>query len=147
MYCPKDGTTLGRRIYESDIEINECPQCGGIWLDHGELEQIQSTIENDYSDKIQKEVNRGAQAFHMKKQLEEDRLTCPNCDEIMSKKEHGFTSQVIIDYCPYCRGIWLDKGELEALEVFFERERANASTLSKTTLLWYGIKDFFSRGK
>ena len=29
-----------------------------------------------------------------------------------------------IDYCPKCRGVWLDRGELQALEVFAERFRA-----------------------
>jgi Zn-finger nucleic acid-binding protein len=39
----------------------------------------------------------------------------------MERREHGYCSQVMIDTCPKCRGIWLDQGELEALEVFFER--------------------------
>ncbi len=39
-------------------------------------------------------------------------LLCPNCAEGMREIErHG----VRIDVCPRCRGVWLDRGELEKL--------------------------------
>ena len=39
-------------------------------------------------------------------------MKCPNCDTTLQMTErHG----VEIDYCPNCRGIWLDKGELEKI--------------------------------
>lgn len=39
-------------------------------------------------------------------------MKCPSCDEtlLMSDK-----NGVEIDYCPNCRGIWLDRGELEKI--------------------------------
>lgn len=39
-------------------------------------------------------------------------MKCPNCNEtlVMSDK-----NGVEIDYCPNCRGIWLDKGELDKI--------------------------------
>jgi rubrerythrin len=37
--CPKCGTQLQRREY-LEVEVDECPSCGGIWLDQGELEEI-----------------------------------------------------------------------------------------------------------
>jgi len=41
MKCPKDGYDLESRDYHG-VQIERCPQCGGIWLDAGELEAIQS---------------------------------------------------------------------------------------------------------
>jgi Zn-finger nucleic acid-binding protein len=41
--CPHHAhAVMLRRAYSRDvrIEIDECPQCGGIWLDADELEQI-----------------------------------------------------------------------------------------------------------
>jgi Zn-finger nucleic acid-binding protein len=38
----------------------------------------------------------------------------------MFKKE-GYGTQIVIDKCPKCFGVWLNKGELKALEVFFDR--------------------------
>jgi hypothetical protein len=39
-------------------------------------------------------------------------LDCPNCrvDLVMSER-HG----IEIDYCPKCRGVWLDRGELDKI--------------------------------
>ena len=39
-------------------------------------------------------------------------MNCPACKNVMVILEH---EQVEIDYCPACRGIWLDSGELELL--------------------------------
>lgn len=42
-----------------------------------------------------------------------DNMKCPVCKDItllMSEKKG-----VEIDYCPNCRGIWLDRGELEKI--------------------------------
>lgn len=39
-------------------------------------------------------------------------MKCPSCNEtlLMTEKQN-----VEIDYCPNCRGIWLDRGELEKI--------------------------------
>ena len=39
-------------------------------------------------------------------------MKCPHCaiNLVMSEKQG-----IEIDYCPECRGIWLDKGELEKI--------------------------------
>lgn len=39
-------------------------------------------------------------------------MKCPNCDEILVMAER---QGVEIDYCPKCRGVWLDKGELDKI--------------------------------
>ena len=36
--------------------------------------------------------------------------TCPSVDLVMSERQG-----VEIDYCPNCRGIWLDRGELDKI--------------------------------
>lgn len=39
-------------------------------------------------------------------------ITCPCCEKKMEIRDrHG----VAIDMCPVCRGVWLDKGELDLL--------------------------------
>ncbi len=39
-------------------------------------------------------------------------LLCPNCNRSMQNVNR---SGVEIDMCPVCRGVWLDRGELEKL--------------------------------
>jgi uncharacterized protein len=39
-------------------------------------------------------------------------MKCPNCNvNLLITEKKG----IEIDYCPECRGIWLDRGELEKL--------------------------------
>lgn len=39
-------------------------------------------------------------------------MKCPNCAETLVMTER---QGVEIDYCPQCRGVWLDKGELDKI--------------------------------
>jgi uncharacterized protein len=39
MKCPKDGYDLASSMYHG-VQIETCPQCGGMWLDAGELEAV-----------------------------------------------------------------------------------------------------------
>jgi uncharacterized protein len=41
MKCPKDGYDLKSQEFHG-VQIEHCQQCGGIWLDAGELEAIRS---------------------------------------------------------------------------------------------------------
>lgn len=45
-------------------------------------------------------------------------MKCPNCNETLLMTQRN---NVEIDYCPNCRGIWLDKGELDKLLEYDER--------------------------
>ncbi|MFB5946593.1 TFIIB-type zinc ribbon-containing protein [Albibacterium profundi] len=39
-------------------------------------------------------------------------MKCPNCEEtLLLSDKNG----IEIDYCPSCRGIWLDRGELDKI--------------------------------
>ncbi|MCS6949951.1 MAG: zf-TFIIB domain-containing protein [Armatimonadota bacterium] len=40
------------------------------------------------------------------------RLLCPSCQEILVPVDRD---GVEIDYCPHCRGVWLERGELEKI--------------------------------
>jgi uncharacterized protein len=39
-------------------------------------------------------------------------MQCPNCNETLVMADR---QGVEIDYCPKCRGVWLDRGELDKL--------------------------------
>src|SRR5687768_15471359 len=52
-------------------------------------------------------------------------LLCPNCrvDLVMSERQG-----VEIDYCPQCRGVWLDRGELDKI---LERSAAELAAATR----------------
>jgi hypothetical protein len=39
-------------------------------------------------------------------------MKCPNCDNSLVMSDRN---GVEIDYCPECRGVWLDRGELDKI--------------------------------
>jgi Zn-finger nucleic acid-binding protein len=48
--CPKcNGVIMMRHFFSAkmEIEVDECPSCGGFWLDYGELKNIRGQFESD----------------------------------------------------------------------------------------------------
>jgi len=43
MKCPKDGAEMDH-VVRHGVEIDHCPQCGGVWLDRGELEKVLEAV-------------------------------------------------------------------------------------------------------
>ena len=41
MRCPRCGQRLQERL-QHEVRIDECPDCGGMWLDKGEFEELAS---------------------------------------------------------------------------------------------------------
>ncbi len=39
-------------------------------------------------------------------------MKCPNCDIALTMADR---QGIEIDYCPQCRGVWLDRGELDKI--------------------------------
>lgn len=46
-------------------------------------------------------------------------MKCPNCNETLLIAERH---NVEIDYCPNCRGVWLDKGELDKILDYADKQ-------------------------
>ena len=125
MNCPIDNTILEKKIYEGDVEIDMCNICAGIWLDKGELEAIQQLRENNYKQAHTERHLMSSQiknAYHLGTKPEDRKLNCPKCSQTLIQKEYGYASLILIDVCTNntCQGIWLDKGELQALEIYYE---------------------------
>lgn len=131
MRCPADGAQLTERRYEDDIRVDLCPACRGAWLDPGELEAIEEAHERDHAEELGRMVDLGYNAYELARQKSGRTLRCPRCGAEMEAREYARCSQVMIDVCPEDHGIWLDRGELEALEIFFERSRAETRALRR----------------
>lgn len=48
-------------------------------------------------------------------------MNCPICNDVRMKEVEK--DGVMIDICPSCKGVWLDRGELEKLLVEVREER------------------------
>jgi uncharacterized protein len=47
-------------------------------------------------------------------------MKCPRCEKpVLDERERN---GVTVDVCPECRGVWLDRGELEKMLAYAQRE-------------------------
>lgn len=131
MKCPVDQTELVAKIYEDSMELDFCPSCEGVWLDKGELTQVQDIQINDYQSELSRIPDYVGKSVLLALSKESPALNCPVCRRELERREYGFGSQVMIDSCVNGHGVWLDKGELQDLEVFYERSRIETAKMRK----------------
>ena len=100
MKCPRCHKPLA--ILElNKVEIDHCLECGGVWLDTGELELlIGSPIEIRF-EPAEKSGKR--------------RLRCSKCSKKMDRVRQSGLDGVVFDRCKRGHGLWFDSGELEAV--------------------------------
>ncbi|MCC6897375.1 MAG: zf-TFIIB domain-containing protein [Polyangiaceae bacterium] len=144
--CPRDRSALEPQTYEAKIEIDACPTCRGVWLDKGELEAIQEAKEQDYSKTLAELPDSVARSINKVAQAASGPVGCPKCGAEMAVREYAYCSQIVIDACPEGCGIWLDAGELQALEKFFERSQAEAGdVIPLRWRLWATLAGVFKK--
>jgi Zn-finger nucleic acid-binding protein len=88
-----------------DVEVDLCPSCGGLWLDHGEIERLGRGAADDLSG-----LRVALAGTADPEPLSEASNACPACAGQLLEVELG---PVHIEHCDKCHGIFLDKGELD----------------------------------
>ena len=111
MKCPRcSGPLNPSSLRELSINYNahRCTNCQGMWIGPRQLAEIESTVDQRFV-----EVRRIPNDEEQKKVLH-----CPACEgsPAMNKATNRRDSNVVIDVCPKCHHVWLDKGEREAIE-------------------------------
>ncbi len=99
------------------IEIDICGDCGGIWLDVGELDTLLAEVAVAPEPADRQTLRREVHVHTIDSQLGVEYRKCPRCATVMMRRNFGGISGVIIDECSV-HGVFLDAGELEALETF-----------------------------
>jgi Zn-finger nucleic acid-binding protein len=103
--CPRDGSLMHENVTGEAI-LDVCGKCGGQFFDTGEMFGAFG-IKADPS-AWDREGTAGA--------VREGSFKCPRCNAPMLAQDIAKDGdKVEIDRCPKCRGIWLDKGEVEQI--------------------------------
>lgn len=108
MKCPCCNVALRKKMLKS-IEVDECSQCKGTWFEDDELRKAKDSSDQDLN-WMDFEIWKHKDQF--KAQSRE--LACPQCNKALVAIDYGNTG-VEIDYCPTCKGTWLDKGEFNKI--------------------------------
>lgn len=115
-HCPacRDGTDLQGRL-AGEVLLDECPECHGVFLDAEALDRIVREREApSMQDVAGVSGDRGDLRPERPPPLPPGRamyIPCPDCDNMMNRKNFGKRSGIIVDYCK-SHGTWFDAGEL-----------------------------------
>jgi len=93
------------------IELDMCEKCHGVWFDKDEFPAILKILENDPVSPYAKfnPFHRKTRVIDPKSYL---RRICPRCQSIMDGFNYVYDSNIFLDKCPTCGGVWADKGEV-----------------------------------
>lgn len=99
MNCPKCQSPLHQITYEG-VEVDFCSGCKGMWFDADEM-AFTAELGADLPElaAVQRDAHTTAYA-------------CPRCaDSRLQEMKFVQAEALLLDRCPQCHGLWLDRGE------------------------------------
>lgn len=84
------------------VELDQCSNCGGVWLDCDEWAKMTRGRGKDAV--TLSVINRTIAG-----------LPCPRCGRVLEIGSHSEHLDFLIDYCSGCQGAFFDRGELARL--------------------------------
>ena len=125
--CPRDDTSLVIETHHG-IEVDHCPTCNGRWLDHHELDQLESTVAST-------EEERRATITYSERQSD---LKCPVCGERMTAFNYR-AYNLELDVCSQEHGYWLDAGEDGRVRDIIEERVRGLTRAASAEAAWGGF--------
>lgn len=133
MNCPRDASALESKTFGKET-IRTCPQCAGMFLEHGQLNSVAEPTPGDLEfstvdlDSFQHDDDHGV-------------FQCPRDATTMRKVDFNIETNIILDYCPQCHGFWLEANELARIND--EVKRLNEANAEVPDPLLVRISQFF----
>jgi len=139
--CPACGFNLN--IYTVfKIQIEGCPKCKGIFLDKDELRKLKDKINQDTWQKL-RWMDDEVEAIEKTNAMLSKRL-CPKCNQIKMISTIFGGSKIIIDWCPKCHGMWLDRDEFQEITDNLHDKLSKLSSDEMKRKVFEEIKEIWS---
>jgi Zn-finger nucleic acid-binding protein len=122
MLCPNDQMEMQPvkviSHYGQPVILDQCKNCGGIWFDSLELYSARP----GEAEKIELLDSAALQA---PSQIENLILVCPRDGSQLSLfVDQNFPREIIVERCPACGGMWLNRGEFSKYQKARQELRA-----------------------
>ncbi len=119
--CPKCREPMIIVEYQG-VEIDCCVECGGRWLDAGELTWI-AELAGAQPGKISEAIERAAPGPRVD-------WRCPRCNRRLRAITVAVEEPIELDRCPKGHGLWFDAGEMQAvISAFHDGEDGEVARL------------------
>lgn len=127
MICPR---CKNQELIVADhrgIEVDQCPQCQGMWLDYGELDQLEDLV-------LDQDDIKGTIVYSPLK----SELLCPKCEQPMQRFSYR-AYDLELDLCEQGHGTWLDAGEEKRVLEIMEQRIKDLNRKAKAEAEWDGF--------
>ena len=135
MDCPRCQSAQLELKDLQGIEVDKCPQCQGLWLDHHELDQLEDLVLDD--DRL-----KGTMVYAQRG----SEISCPKCRGAMSTFNYR-AYDLPIDFCDEGHGFWLDAGEEKRVLELMEKRIHDMKRASSAESEWYAFLKSMKTGK
>ena len=108
LHCPACHQPLEAYQYQTML-VDVCAICHGMWLDKGELGALVLYLGEELQPTASTSATQPPMAA---KPAKEATLPCPRCRLPLQKFNYAYDSNIILDRCSNCGGVWTDRGEL-----------------------------------
>jgi Zn-finger nucleic acid-binding protein len=115
--CPRCELPLGARQI-SDLVIDECGRCGGVFVDHVAVDLVISDQQHDRANALLAGLRQGVHS-PLPPAGAKMYVKCPTCSVLMNRKLSATGAGVVVDVCK-AHGTFFDPGELPAIIAFVQ---------------------------
>jgi Zn-finger nucleic acid-binding protein len=120
--CPACGNALN--LYSiAAMEFEGCPKCKGVWLVKDELRKLKNKEENSSLRWMNDEIENME-----KTSVVATNRACVKCKTVKMVSVIFGKSSILIDWCPQCHGMWLDRDEFDAITEYLKLEKMRLRT-------------------
>ena len=123
MECPRCKVALRQKTYKQ-IEMDTCPECKGLWLDHPEMDELEDIVMDD-------DPSKGTMIYAVRK----SNISCPKCYGPMRIFNYR-AYDLPIDECENQHGFWLDHGEEQRVMELMRQRIKNIRRSRKAEKDW-----------
>ena len=116
MTCPNCKNILENKIVIGDVSVDKCDECDGLWFDNDELRKVKDE-KNIYAKWFDFDLWKNHSLLAVAKSTK----ICPIYNIELFTLNYG-DSNIKIDACKECGGIWLDKGEFKKIIEYVGKE-------------------------
>ena len=135
MDCPRCQSAQLELKDLQGIEVDKCPQCQGLWLDHHELDQLEDLV-------LDEDRLKGTMVYAQRG----SEISCPKCSGAMSTFNYR-AYDLPIDFCDEGHGFWLDAGEDKQVLELMEKRIHDMKRASSAESGWHAFLKRSKTGK
>ncbi len=119
MNCPSCSSPL-KPIWFEGTELHTCDGCGGEFVTPQALAHVVNTRDAKVPAHTHRSVKQTPVAG-VPKDVPIRKMNCPACGSGTTVINYALDTGVCVDRCGVCGGVWLDKDELEHIQVILEQ--------------------------